>query len=258
MNAYRTTRCSTFLILGVLGCAVSAGDGRAKDGSSDLQLKVNDEHFPVFFQDSTLTDTEERAIVADYQVLLQELAPPVGRYPFRRGQIQRDGTTITLTRIFGFSEKHLKRPEGYEQELGIIGTSSDSREYIVIRKELSDGYKAALALKKAHEEACGSLPQFVALLNDLTETQMPAVEDFFYLHGEMKKRSEAFATTPKQKIIAAYGGFRYTCVSMLELRMFEGKLTALVYASNRNAGRIYNRPVIYDDGRWKVFVARTE
>ena len=109
-----------------------------------------------------------------------------------------------------------------------------------------------MALKKANEEAYRSLPQFVALLNDLTEKEMPAVEDFFYLPGATKKDSEELASAPKQKVVEEYRRFRYTRTSILELRRFEGKLMTTVYAKNKDDAHLYQRLVIYDDGRWKI------
>lgn len=254
MNAYRPARCGTSLLLAAFSCAVYAGEGRAEEPSSEFQLKVNDKRFPVFFEDRTLTDDEERAVVADYQLLLEELVP-VGRHQFLKPRvIQQGDTEIRITSALRYSAKHCKGPRGYNDVLGMVCESRDEQECLVIRKKLSDGYKAALVLKKAHEEACRALPKFVALLNNIDETSVPAVKDFFYLPGPNKEHSEELASTSKQKIVEAYRPFRYTWTSILELQMFEGRLLTIVYAANKDDGHLYDRPVIYDDGRWKIAV----
>lgn len=255
MNIRLSVRFSVCLLPVLLGCATSiAGDGGAQ-GSHDVRISVQDVQFQVFFEDPTLTVDKRAAIVADYQFILDQLAPQ-GRRRLEPRMIQQGRSSVWTTGVLLYSETQYKRPRATRNQLGIIGRLENGQECIVIEQRLSDEYKNALALEAAHEEACRSLPDFVSLLNNLTETKMPPVKDFLYLYGELMENSDESAIAPKQKVIEAYGGFRYTGTSILELRMFEGRLATTVHAVRTDDDYVYERPVIYDDDRWKLIVAR--
>ena len=148
----------------------------------------------------------------------------------------------------------MKRPDGYEDEFGLVAKSGDEMEYVVVKKKLSDGYRSAMVLMNSHKEAYRALPHFVTLLNNIDEAEVPAVKDFFYLPGTNKKFSKELASAPRQKIVDEYRRFQYTLTSILELRMFEDKLAAIVHAANKDDGHLYQRLVIYDEGHWKIVV----
>ena len=125
----------------------------------------------------------------------------------------------------------------------------------MIRK-LSDGYKTAMELRSANKKACGSLPGFITLMNNLDKAELPAVKDFFYLQGAAKRHADEIAGKSNREIPDAFGGQRYAMGSMLEFEVFEGRLMASMHILDKDAGnRVGEMPVIYDDGRWKIFIA---
>ena len=111
--------------------------------------------------------------------------------------------------------------------------------------------------KKTREEACRTLSQFIAMLNNMTEAGMPAVKDLFYVPGATKEDIEKEAENAnKHKIFEDCRQLRYTWTSILELRKFDGKFATLVYTANKDNGQLIEMLAIYDDGRWKLAILR--
>ena len=77
-------------------------------------------------------------ILQDYRQILAGFAPQGMRNSIN--QVFGEGdNAVRATKEIQFSADYMKRPDGFEDQFGIVGTSTSGQEQIVIPKKFSDG-----------------------------------------------------------------------------------------------------------------------
>lgn len=223
--------------------------------SSCPRLSLMGINLHVFFEDPTLSVAEKDTIIRDYGEIIVGMKPDgmrdVGIEIFGRG-----ARAVHVGKQMQYSAKYLKRPSGYEELYGLVGSSKNGKEaVVVVPKELSDGYKAAIELANAHKQAFVSLPEFIQLMNRLDEGMLPPVRELFYLHGGAEIFAAEINERSIQEFVDEYNAHRYAFGSLLEMTKVDGKLVAYMYVIDAECGsRMDEMPIIYDGGRWKIFI----
>jgi len=231
--------------------------GGAMDNPSEHRLKVSGVDLPVLFEDQSLNEEQKRTILQDYRQILAGMEPQ-GIRDSRVQKYEGDVGDVRVDKQIQHSAKYLKRPDGYEDQYGLVGTSNNGLEQVVIPKLLSDGYKSAIDLVNAHSEAYESLPEFIQLMNHLDAGKLPLVREMFYLHGGAKEFADELDNRPIQEFINDYGKHRYALGSLLEMAEADGRLVADMYVIDTKSGkRVDEMPIIYDGGHWKIFITMT-
>jgi len=224
----------------------------------DFRLDVNDIDLPVFFQEQSLSEEKKKTILQDYRQILTGLEAQKAYYSIIQVYGQGDNA-IRATKKLKYSASYIKIPDGFEDEFGIVFTSKNGQEQILIPQKLSDAYKDAIRLKLTYQASYDAFPDFIQLMNHLTAEKLPPVRDILYLHGEAQKLADEAVDKTPQDFIEGYGRHRYAPGSLLELTEKDGRLMASMYVMDKGSGkRVGEMPIIYDAGRWKIYVTKGE
>lgn len=221
---------------------------------AEYRLDMSSIDLPVVFQDQSLSEAEKNTILQDYRQILAGLKPQ----SMRRSKVQtfRQGdSTIRATKELQYSAGYLKRPDGFEDQFGVVGTSTNGQEQIIIPNKLSDGYKTAIQLKRTHQRACDALLGFIQLMNQLDAEKLPPVRDLLYLHGEAQRFADEIDNKSPQEFVDDYDDHRYASGSLLELTEKDGKLMTSMHVIDKGSGkRVGEMPILYDGGHWKIYI----
>ena len=227
----------------------------AMESSANFHLDVNGIDLPIFFQDQSLGEEEKKMILHDYRQILTSLEPQNAYHSVIQACGQGDNI-IRATKQLICSADYMKRPDAFHDQFGIVCTSKKGQEHILISKKLSDGYKVAFQLKRTYQDAYGSLSDFIQRKNHLKAEKLPPVQDIIYLYGEAQKFADEVANKSPYDFIDDYSRHRYASGSLLELNEKDGRLMSIMYVMDKNNGkRIGEMPIIYDAGRWKIYIA---
>ena len=148
-------------------------------------------------------------------------------------------------------------PSEVRELFGYVAELNDKR-YIIISDELVQAYRDAKIFSQKHRSAFDNLSQFLDMMNDLENADIPKLNEIFYF--------DESAAQYKEKFIKEYGGLRYKKPSIFDtkeghsfsksfFKKYGSKLITKVYVFD-DSGTLKDGspPFIYDNGKWKLLI----
>ena len=115
-----------------------------------------------------------------------------------------------------------------------------------------------MAVRNAHPEAVGTLPGFIAKMNNLKTADLPSEPaEMIYLAKDVRQYADALAGRPVAEFVNAYESQSFDAGSLLEWHEFEGLPSTSLRMSGKNGrdeSRFVDFPVVFDHGQWKILV----
>lgn len=227
--------------------------------TSDFRIKTENFDMQVMFEDQTLLDHTKVEIIEDYQSIVMNLIPQ-GQYPVRnrdKRKIVIDGKAIMVTSGINFTGNYVWWPDDFEDEYGLVGESEMGQEYIMISTKLSDAYKISLDLKKERQEAFAKFKKYINTMNNLSEADLPSLKDLLYWNYAKEKYPELDGNEAIEEFRKSYLSYKFKQSSLLNFEIGSGDYSDNLFASmlySNSEKKYYGEmPIIYDDGKWKIF-----
>lgn len=216
-------------------------------------------NMPVVFEDQALPTDVKDTILDDFQLIYGHLSAE-GRWTVRKPrEVDVNDRKFKVTEGIILKGGYKITPDKYQNEFMLVGVEETTQmEYIFVSKKLSDGYREALGLKAANEEAFQKLDEFIDFMNNIDEATLPeSLDKLLYLPGEAQKFNGPFDEDHSAEYRDGYGRYEYRKNSLLEFGIDEeycgGNLIAniIMITKNSDPPKANEQLVVYHNGRWK-------
>ncbi|HHX98235.1 MAG TPA: hypothetical protein P5169_04315 [Kiritimatiellia bacterium] len=215
----------------------------------------------VVFEDTSLTQLEQRCILQDYQVLIGHLEIEGSRQIGKERQttLEQKAGNLFPSRVLVHKKGRKKLPDGYENDFGLIATGEGGAEHLVIPRRLSAAYRQAFRLRDENKDAFSRLSKFIQFMNHLESEAMPSMDALLYLHGRAKEYRDKLQEKTAEDFIRDYGKYTYAMPSILTVVKGKGELqnaltTEMPIVDKETGSRIGELPLVYHDERWKIVI----